>query len=77
MMAELVVPVSDELERQMKSSRGINWEGVARRAVSQRAVELRLFKKIVSKSKLTEKDALEIGRKINSGMRERLEKVRR
>ena len=76
-MAELVVPVSDELERQMKSSRAINWERVARRAVSEKAAELGLFKKIASKSRLTEKDALEIGRKINRGMRERLEKARR
>lgn len=76
-MAELVVPVSDELEKQMKSSRIVNWERTARQAVTQRAAELSLFKKIVSKSRLTEKDALEIGGKINRGMQERLEKARR
>ena len=35
--------------------------------------ELRALKKIVNKSKLTEKDALELGRKINKSLHERYE----
>ncbi len=34
--------------------------------------QLRLLKAIVAKSKLTEKDALELGRKINKSLHERL-----
>ncbi len=76
-MAELLVPVSNDLKKQMESSRIVNWERAARRALAERAAELALFKKIVSKSEATEKDIVQISRKINIGMRERLRKAGR
>ena len=36
--------------------------------IKQKLDKLKIFKKIIKKSKLTEKDALEIGKKINSSM---------
>lgn len=39
--------------------------------MDERARKLELMNKILAKSKLTEKDALEIGRKINQGIARR------
>lgn len=67
-MVNITLAVSEDLKRQMDESKFINWSEVAREAIQQKVAELALFKSIVAKSKLTEKDALEIGRKINEGM---------
>jgi hypothetical protein len=44
---------------------------VARQALVEKADELKLMDQLVSKSKLTEKDAIEIGRKIKEGIAKR------
>ncbi len=67
-MGTLSVSVPDELREKMIKLDEINWSAVARRAFEEKVKEIELLKKIASKSKLTEKDALEIGRKINEGM---------
>jgi len=44
---------------------------VAREAIKEKALQLAVLKSIASKSKLTEKDTLELGRKINKGLAKR------
>ncbi len=53
----------------------MNWSEVARQAIRRKADELSILKAIVSKSKLTEKDALELGRKVNTALHERYKKL--
>lgn len=67
-MPNITLSVPEDLKREMDSVPEINWSEIARRAISEKVTEYRLFKSIVAKSKLTEKDALEIGRKVNEGM---------
>ena len=46
----------------------VNWSEIARKAISEEVSEYRLFKSIVAKSKLSQKDALEISEKVNEGL---------
>ena len=59
----------------MDSLPELNWSEIARRAISKEVEEYKLFKSIVSKSKLTEKDALELAREVNAGMYKKLKKL--
>ena len=70
-MTTITLSVPDELKKQMEEFEDINWSAVAREAIKNRVSQLILFKSIVSKSKLTEKDALEIGRKVNASLHKR------
>ncbi|MCD6478287.1 MAG: hypothetical protein J7L44_00165 [Candidatus Diapherotrites archaeon] len=67
-MAEIVVKVSKEVERVMKEHPAIDWSGVAEKAIKERITKLQLFDTIASESRLTEKDALKLGRKINRAL---------
>jgi len=62
-MPTLTLAVPKELKSEMDSLPELNWSEIARRAISKEIKEYKLFKSIVSKSKLTEKDALEIVQK--------------
>ncbi len=70
-MPTITLAVPEELKHDMDQYREINWSAVAREAIREKVVQLRLLHAIASKSKLTEKDALELGRKINKSMHER------
>jgi len=67
-MTNITLSIPSDLKSEMDSMPEINWSEIARNAISEKIAEYKLFKSIVAKSKLTEKDALEIGRKINKGM---------
>ena len=70
-MPVITLSMPDELKKQMEEFGEINWSAVAREAIKNKLSQLVLFKSIVAKSKLTEKDALEIGRKVNASMHKR------
>lgn len=67
-MPTLTLAIPSDLKSEMDSMPEINWSEIARKAITERIAEYKLFKSIAAKSKLAEKDALEIGRKINEGM---------
>ena len=71
-MPTITLSVPEELKKEMEESKEINWSAVAREAIKAKVVQLRILKAITAKSKLTEKDALELGRKINKSLHERL-----
>lgn len=77
-MPTLTLAIPEEMKRQMESCPEINWSEVARESIRERLGQLQLFKAIVGKSKLTEKEAeklaLELGRKVNKSMHERFKK---
>ena len=70
-MSIITLSMPDELKKQMDEFKDVNWSAVAREAIKIKISQLILFKSIVSKSKLTEKDALKIGRKINASLHKR------
>ena len=74
-MPTLTLAIPKELKSKMDSLPELNWSEIARKAISKEVNEYNLFKSIVAKSKLTEKDALELGRKVNKSLHERYEKL--
>jgi len=67
-MPTITLAVPEELKKDMDESKDINWSEVARAAIKEKIAQLKLFKAITAKSKLTEKDALELGKKINKSL---------
>lgn len=78
--------LSKELEDKIKEFPEVDWSKVAEEAIKARAFELRLSRSkelqralleaLASKSKLTEKDALELGMKVNEGISNELKERR-
>ena len=67
-MPTITLSVSEDLKQEMDKSKFINWSEVARESIRERVVQLRILNSIAEKSKLTEDDALEIGKKIKKSM---------
>ena len=65
-MTNMTLSIPDEIHKKMKMFRDIRWSEVARKAIQQRIEDLEVMNKIVSKSKLTEKDVEEISKRIKS-----------
>ena len=67
----MTLAIPDKLKSEMAEFPQMNWSEVARQGIAQMVEDLKLFKEIQAKSKLTEKDALELGRKVNEGLARR------
>jgi polyhydroxyalkanoate synthesis regulator phasin len=63
-MANMTFAVPEDLHKIMKKHKEVKWSEVARQAIRLHAKKLELMDKLVSKSKLTEKDVKEISDKI-------------
>ena len=74
-MPTITLSVPEDLKQEMEESKEINWSEVARAAIREKVAQLRILRAIAVKSKLTEKDALELGRKINKSMHEHFQRV--
>ncbi len=73
-MAEVTVHLPEDLGVVMRRHASINWSGIAADAIRKAAAELELLDAIASESKLTEEDAIILGRKIKKGMWEKVYK---
>jgi len=67
-MATLTLAIPEDLKKEMDSLPELNWSEVARKAIREKATEYKLFKSIAAKSRLSEKDAVEIGSKISESL---------
>jgi len=67
-MTNMTLSIPSELHKKMKKMSDIRWSEIARQAIEQRINDLETIEKIVSKSKLTKKDADEIAKKIKKGI---------
>lgn len=63
-MVNITLAVPEDLHEIMQRHKEIKWSEVARQAITDKAMELEIVEKILSKSKLTEVDAEAIGNKI-------------
>lgn len=70
-MPTITLSVPEDLKSEMDRSKEINWSEVAREAIRIKITQIKILKSISSKSQLTEKDALELGRKINESLHRR------
>ena len=67
-MTNMTLAIPEDLYEIMQKHKTIKWSEVAREAIWEKARKLELMDKILAKSKLTEEDALKIGRKVNEGI---------
>lgn len=70
-MTNMTMAVPEELHNLMKKHVEIRWSEIARQALWEKARKIELMDRILSKSKFTEQDALELGREINWGIAKR------
>lgn len=66
-MAELKIIIPEELKRKMERFK-IDWSSVGRELLKKEIDELSELKAIVSKSRLTEEEALLLGKKVNKSL---------
>jgi CCR4-NOT transcriptional regulation complex NOT5 subunit len=76
-MTEIVVKIPKELEEDFKKIDPLFLELAVQRLIKERLEEFVKVEKILTKSKLTEKEALELGRKVNKSLAKRYEKLLR
>jgi len=72
-MAELRVDIPEELIREIKEF-NLDVSRVVTESISEELLRLVALKTIASKSKLTEEDAIELGKKLKEGRFEELKK---
>jgi len=70
-MVNVTLTVPIDLKKKMDEFPEINWSEIARQAINQRIQELALLRSITAKSKLTEKNLEEIGKKIKMAIAEK------
>lgn len=70
-MVNITLSVPEDLKRDMEKFPEINWSVIARTAIKQRIIMLEKFRKFTKDSTMTEKDALELGRKVNKSLHKR------
>jgi hypothetical protein len=73
-ISEVIVQIPDDLGIIMRRHASINWSNIASEAIRKTAAELELFDAIAAESRLTEKDALVLGKKVKKGMWEKVYK---
>ncbi len=70
-MVTVTLAVPTELKVRMDEFQEINWSAVARQAFKQKIEQMEVLRKFSEKSELTEKDAIELGRKVNKALAKR------
>ncbi len=71
-MVSITLAVPAELKTEMDQHPEMNWSEVARQAIKEKLMLLSRMDQLLSKSRLTEKDALELGRKVNKAVAKRV-----
>jgi len=75
-MVEIVVKIPKELEEDFKKIDPLLLELAVQRLIKEKLEEFVEVEKMLSKSKLTEKEALELGRKVNKALAKRYENLK-
>ena len=70
-MTNMTLAIPDDLMEVIRKHKEIKWSEVARRALTDKANELKLMDQILYRSTLTERDAIEIGKIINKKISQR------
>jgi hypothetical protein len=70
-MTNMTLSIPEELMRRIRKFSEIKWSEVARKAMEQRVSDLEVLERLTSKSKITEKDAIDLGRKLKMAAAEK------
>jgi len=76
-MTTLTLAVPDEMKKKMDSFPEMNWSEVARQAFMQKIEDMEFLRKFKEKSKLTEADALRMGKEVSGEVSNKLRKMAR
>ena len=74
-MVNVTFAVPEELHEIMRRHPEIKWSEIARKAMWEYARKLELMERITSESRLSEKDVLELDKKVKAGLRRKYEDV--
>ncbi len=77
-MSSITLTVSDEVKAELKKFSWVNWSEVAREVMKRQEKlreEFEVFKSIISKSKLSESDALAFGKEVKQSMHKRYKRL--
>ena len=75
-MTNLTLSIPDDLKAKMVHFPEINWSEVARQAIMEKTRVLEQMQHLLSRSTLTEQDALKIGREIKRRMWKKTQRSR-
>ena len=75
-MVNITLAVPDELKKKMDSMPEFNWSEVARQAFIEKMRDFEFIKKFREKSKLTEEDALKLGKEVGRALTKHLRMVK-
>ena len=64
-MVSITLAITKEMKKEMELYPEINWSVVARAAIQRKIKILKEMDRLLSKSELTEEDAIRIGRQVN------------
>lgn len=67
-MATLTLAVPKDLKQKMEAFPEMNWSEIARQAFIEKIKDLEFLKKFKEKSKVTEEDAIRLGRELNKSL---------
>jgi len=70
-MGDMVIEIPEELREELEGLPKVNWQLVVRRVLKHELDEILELKRIISKSKLTEEDVLELSEKIDKSLSKR------
>jgi len=70
-MPAITLSVPQDLKTEMDKISFVNWSAVARDAIKEKLVQLKVLNELSEKSKMTKADAMELGKKINRGLVQR------
>jgi len=63
-MPNMTFAVPEELHKEMRRHKDVRWSEVARRALAREINRLHIYDRLLADSRLTETDAVELGRAI-------------
>ena len=67
-MVSITLSVPEELKKEMDLHPEMNWSEIARQSIREKITILKKMDMLLAKSKLTEKDALGMGKKVNKAV---------
>lgn len=74
-MTTLTLAVPDEMKKKMDSFPEMNWSEIARQAFMQKIEDMEFLRKFREKSKLSEADALRLGKEVSKEVSSKLRKM--
>jgi len=75
-MTTLTLAVPEEMKKRMDSFPEMNWSEVARQAFTQKIEDMEFLRKFKEKSKLTESDAMRLGKEVSKSISIKLREMK-